>query len=93
MAGHGMADHAAVPSLEMTVKTGMLQAIAQKQLRRSIFALRQRTSAAGKPESRKKTSSWRTDWDHSTPSIQARQRWLDEHHNIRNNILYPPEVL
>ena len=64
MAGHGKADHAAVPSLEMTVKTGMLQAIAQKQLRRSIFALRQRTSAAGKPESRKKTSSdRRTDWD------------------------------
>ncbi len=90
-----MADHAAVPS-EMTVKTGMIQAIAQKQLRRSLFALRQETSAAGKPESRKKTvvsSDRRIDGDHSTPSIQARQRWLDEHRNIRNNTLYPPEVL
>ncbi len=54
MAGHGMADHAAVPSLEMTVTTGMIQTIAQKQLRRNICVLRHKISAAGTPESRKK---------------------------------------
>ncbi len=36
MAGHGMADHAAVPSLEMTVKTGITgdspEATAQESL-------------------------------------------------------------
>lgn len=52
MAGHAMADHAAVPTLGVT--TGMIQTIAQKQLRRNICVLRHKISAAGTPESRKK---------------------------------------
>ena len=32
MAGHGMADHAVVPSLEITVKSDSLEANAQKPL-------------------------------------------------------------